>query len=239
MLFSPAKVRTLMLATVLTSLAAIAAPQAHASQSKPSLGIAVRAGTLGGGLEFDVGLDRAFGMRIGYSAFNFNHSLSTSEVNYRGSIHLSNVTALFDWHPFRGGFHLTAGAVGENTHLDVTAQPYSGVYTLNGNTYSTSQLGHLYGQAKFANSTAPYIGIGWGNPVGMNSRLHLLLDIGAIYTGYPRVTLNAVCGTADPAGSPVCDAIQSDAAVEQQNLSAKLHKTQWYPVINLGLSVRF
>lgn len=219
-------------------LACLAAP-APSPAATPDVALAVRAGTLGAGLDLDLGLSPAFGMRVGFAGFNIDHSLSTSDVDYSGRLKLRTVTGLLDWYVFRGAFHLTAGVAGNDTKLDVVGQPSQGSYTINGTTYSSSQLGSLSGRLQFGNSAAPYVGFGWGNPAGEGSRLHFLLDVGAIYGGTPSVSLTAQCGPAAPPGSPVCNQIQSNVLTEQQKLSHKADILRWYPVLSLGIAVRF
>jgi len=219
-------------------LASLAAP-ATSSAAAADAAVAVRAGTLGAGLDLDLGLSPSFGLRVGFAGFNINHSLSTSDVDYDGRLKLRTVTGLLDWYVFQGAFHLTAGVAGNGTKLDVVGQPSQGSYTINGTTYSSSQLGSLSGQLKFGNSAAPYVGFGWGNPAGEGSRLHFLLDLGAIYGGTPSVSLSAQCGPAAPAGSAVCNEIQSNVLTEEQKLSHKADILRWYPVVSLGIAVRF
>lgn len=219
-------------------LAGLAGPAPSAAQT-PDVALAVRAGTPGVGLDLDLGLSPSFGMRIGFAGFNINHSIDTPDVNYEGRLKLRTVTGLLDWYVFRGGFHLTAGVAGNGTKLDVVGEPSQGSYTVNGTTYSSSQLGSLTGELKFGNSVSPYVGFGWGNPAGESSRLHFLLDVGAIYGGTPSVSLTAQCGPAAPPGSPLCNEIQSNAASEEQQLRDKATLLRWYPVVSLGIAVRF
>ena len=181
-------------------VACLAAPST-ASAADPDFAVAVRAGTPGVGLDLDLGLSPSFGMRVGFAAFNVNHTVNTSDVDYEGRLKLSTVTGLLDWYVFQGGFHLTAGVAGNGTKLDVVGQPSQGSYTINGTTYTSSQLGSLTGQLKFGNSVSPYVGLGWGNPAGENGRVHFLFDVGAIYGGTPTVSLTATCGPAAPSGS--------------------------------------
>jgi predicted nucleic acid-binding Zn ribbon protein len=220
------------------ALACLAAPAASLA-STPDFAIAVRAGTPGVGLDLDLGLSPAFGVRVGFSGLDINHDIDTSDVDYDGRLKLAMVTGLLDWYVFSGGFHLTAGVAGNDTKLDVTGQPSQGTYTINGHTYSSSQLGSLTGQLKFGNSVSPYIGFGWGNPAGEDSRIHFLFDVGAIYGGTPSVNLSAQCGPAAPAGSPVCSEAQSDLTSEEAKLRHKADILQWYPMVSLGIGVRF
>jgi hypothetical protein len=227
-----------LIGAVALTLACLATPAASLASS-PDFAVAVRAGTPGVGLDLDLGLTPAFGVRVGFSGFDINHSVDTSDVDYAGRLKLATVTGLLDWYAFNGSFHLSAGVAGNDTKLDVTGQPSQGSYTINGHTYSSSQLGSLTGQLKFGNSVSPYVGFGWGNPAGEDSRIHFLLDVGAIYGGTPSVNLNAQCGPAAPAGSPVCSEAQSDLASEEAKLRHKADILQWYPMVSLGIGVRF
>lgn len=220
------------------ALACLAAPATSLAASA-DLALAVRAGTPGLGLDLDLGLSPSFGMRVGFSGFNINHDIDTSDVDYDGRLKLRTVTGLLDWYLFSGSFHLTAGVAGNDTKLDVVGQPNQGTYTINGTTYSSSQLGSLTGQLKFGNSVSPYVGFGWGNPAGEDGRIHLLLDVGAVYGGTPGVTLTAQCGPAAPSGSAVCNQAQSDVASEAAKLRHKADILQWYPMVSLGIGVRF
>lgn len=226
------------IAAAALALACLAAPAASPAAT-PDWAVAVRAGTLGAGLDLDLGLSPSFGMRVGFAGFNINHNVDTTDVDYNGRLQLRTVTGLLDWYVLDGGFHLTAGVAGNDTKLNVVGQPGQGTYTIDGNTYTSSQLGSLRGQLKFGNSVSPYVGFGWGNPAGENSRVHFLFDVGAIYGGTPGVTLTAQCGPAAPAGSPVCNQAQSDVASEEAKLRHKADILQWYPVVSLGIGVRF
>jgi hypothetical protein len=218
-------------------LVCLAAPVARGAT--PDLALALRAGTPGVGLDLDLGLSSSFGLRVGFAGFNINHSLDTSDVNYDGRLKLRTVTGLLDWYVFRGGFHLTAGIAGNDTKLDVVGRPSQGSYSINGVTYSSSQLGSLSGELKFGNSVSPYVGLGWGNPAGQSGRVHFLFDVGAIYGGTPSVALTANCGPAAPPGSSLCDQIQGNVATEEKKLRDKADILRWYPVVSLGVAVRF
>ena len=219
-------------------LAFLTAPGA-APAATPDFAMAVRAGTLGAGLDLDLGLSPSFGLRVGFSGFNINHNIDTSDVNYVGRLKLQTVTGLLDWYVLGGGFHLTAGVAGNGTRLDVVGEPSRGTYTIDGRTYSSTQVGSLNGELKFGNSAAPYLGLGWGNPAGEDGRIHFLFDVGAIYGGTPSVSLTAQCGPAAPPGSAICAQAQNDVAFEEDKLRGKADFLRWYPVVSLGIGVRF
>lgn len=222
-------------------LAGLAAPAVSSADTADSadFAVALRGGTPGVGLDFDLGITPAFGLRVGFAGFNISRTIDTSDVNYDGRLKLRTVTGLLDWYVFEGGFHLTAGVAGNDTKLDVIGEPSQGSYTINGTTYSSSQLGSLDGQLKFGNSVSPYVGLGWGNPAGKDGRFHFLFDVGAIYGGTPTVSLSAHCGPAAPPGSALCNEIQSNVATEEQKLVSKADILRWYPMVSLGIAVRF
>lgn len=200
--------------------------------------IGLRAGTVGTGLEFDVG-NRDFAGRFGYSFLNYDYTLDDTDIRYDTKLKINNASALFDWYVAKGGFHLSLGGMGGGVKLGTTGRPSGGSYELNGHIYPSSQVGSITGRIKFGNSFAPYLGLGWGNPVGTSGRVRFLFDVGAIYGGTPSVSLNVTCGPAAPQGSSACTRLKQDALVEERDLRDDVGLVKWYPVINFGVSYRF
>ena len=202
--------------------------------------LALRAGTPGIGLDLDVGLLDRLSVRVGYSAFTYNRTIDDTDVTYDGKLKLSVPTALFDWYVFNGAFHLTVGGAINGTKVDAVGRPKAnGQYDIGDGTYTSAQVGSVKGKFKFGNSVAPYVGIGWGNPVDKEGRFTFLFDMGAIYGGKPDISLDVQCGTAAPQGSALCNQLQQDAAVEKQKLEDDVKELKWFPVLNLGFAVRF
>lgn len=87
-------------------------------------------GAPGLGLDFDVGMSERFSARVGYSGYSISRPVNASDATYAGTLKLSMLSSLVDWYAFKGGFHLTAGIVGNGTKIDVTGRPAAGgVYT--------------------------------------------------------------------------------------------------------------
>lgn len=212
---------------------------AYASTASADTAVAVRAGTLGIGLDLDFGLTEKLNLRVGYSAFSHDDEIEDSDVLYDGEIKLSNAQALLDWHVFGGGFRLSFGAVGLGTKIDVVGRPTGGTYEIGDDVFTADQVGSLRGEVEYSNSIAPYIGIGWGNPVDKGGRFTFLFDIGAVYGGSPKVKLTAQCGTAAPAGSAVCNQLQQAVRDEEAELEDEGAVAKWWPVLSLGVAVRF
>lgn len=198
---------------------------------------ALRVGTFGYGLDFDVGITETLNLRLGYNGFNLSRTIDDTDVRYDGKLKISSASAIIDWHAFHGGFHLSLGAVSKGPKIDVTGTPTGGTYEINDHTYTAAQVGSLSGTVKMGDSIAPYIGIGWGNTVDKGNRFTFLFDLGVIHTGSPKATLNVTCGAGVPTN--VCDQIRSDVAAEKVDLENEVDSYKWYPVVALGVGIRF
>jgi hypothetical protein len=202
------------------------------------IGVGVRLGTLGIGADVDFAVTDRLSARVGFSGLDINRTINNTNVTYDGKLDLSNPDAILDWYAFGGGFRVSLGAVVSATKIEVTGRPGAvGTFTLNGNQYNSSQITSLNGELKFGNSVAPYVGIGFGNPVSLVHHFTFLFDIGAIYGGTPNVTLNGVCAVSAP--SAVCAQLATDVAAERQTLQDKVTLFKWYPVISTGFAYRF
>jgi hypothetical protein len=213
--------------------AAFASLPAHAE-----MGIGLRAGTFGFGVDFDLSLVEKLNLRIGYNGLSYGKDISDTDVNYEGDLKIGSVSGLLDWHVMDGSFRLSAGVVGSGPKIEVVGTPSgTNTYQIGNGTYTAAQVGSLRGEIEFGNSAAPYIGVGWGNVLSANRRFSLLVDVGVIYGGEPDVTLTAQCGTALPAIT--CSQLQADVQREIQELKDETNDVKWYPVISLGLGIRF
>ncbi len=217
---------TLMLAGLLTMSAAQAA----------DVGLSATLGSLGAGLQLAVPVQQDLNVRVGFNAYNYTYSGSTTEVNYDFKLKLQTIDALLDWYPGSGSFRLTAGFVHNGNKITSVATPnVGGSYTVNGNTYSAASAGVINGDITFR-SAAPYLGIGWGNAVGRDNTWGFTSDLGVIAQGTPNSTLtNSGC----TATLQLCAQLSSDLAVENASLEQKMNNFKIYPVINFGLYYHF
>lgn len=85
-----------------------------------------------------------------------------------------------DWHPFSGGFRVSAGYAWSDISLDVKSV---GNYTFNG----VTATGTATGRIKYDN--APYVSIGWGNHASSKGGLFFNTELGMMFTGKPTVDL--------------------------------------------------
>jgi hypothetical protein len=213
---SPHSLRWLALSGLLVAGAAAA----------DGFGLGVKAGTLGAGVEGTFGLSPHFNLRAGVNSYSLSQDEALSGIRYDGKLDLSSIALLLDWHPFAGTFRLSAGLMQNRNAMHLTTTPTSN-QTIGGNTYTPAEIGTLSGDVTFKKSV-PYAGVGWGN-AARYGRFGFNFEVGALFQGSPKVSLNASGGAVS----------QADLASEAQNAEADLHKFKIYPVISLGFSLRF
>ena len=201
--------------------------------SRSGKGITGKIGTLGYGAELNFGLSDSIGARIGLNAYTYKYNDNSNQVNYDFKLQLQTVSALADWYPFSGSFRASGGLLYNNNKVSMTALPASGTtYTINGVSYTTTQISSLQGEMTF-NKVAPYLGIGWGNPVAKDKGWGLVTDVGVLLQGKPKTSLTATC----PGGcSP---SIQYNVAAENTRVENDLSNFKFWPVASIGISYQW
>jgi hypothetical protein len=197
-----------------------------------------KAGTLGYGGGVGINLTDSIRLRGEYTAASFSPSdIDTDDVTYDPDLDLKSGGLMLDWHPFHGTFRLTAGLLANGNELKVNGEPTSGsTYTINGQTYTASQIGTLKGKVDF-NSTAPYLGIGWGDALDKNGHFTFMADIGVMFQGSGNVKLQASCGSA--VTPTQCAQIGANVAAEEKDLEDEISDYKYWPVLSVGLGYRF
>jgi len=191
-----------------------------AAGSAQAAGVGLRAGTIGVGADVAFDLAPTLSARLGYSAGNVNHDVTTN-ITYHGKLKLSNLNTFLDFAPLGPFFRITGGFIFNDNKFDVQSDP------VNGATIS--------GTVKPEKSAAPYLGIGYGRVSGTG--VNFYADLGVMFQGTPQATLTANCGAF--AGTPQCTNAQNNIAAEQARLEDKLKNAKYYPVLNIGLTIGF
>lgn len=193
--------------------------------------VSFKVSTLGGGVEAEKTFTDATGGRVGVNYFTGEYSATIDNIDYDVDLNLMTVSAILNWHPFKGDFRISGGVMYNDNHIDITAEP-SVSYDIGDTTYQANQVGTLEGKVKF-NEIVPYIGIGWDTSFGKRNRFGILVDLGVIYQGSPDVELTAT----GPFASN--QAFKDDIQAEEDKLQDDLDQYEYYPVIGIGLSYRF
>ena len=201
-----------------------------APAARADVGVHLKGGTLGAGVELTKSFGERFSLGLGFNAYDYKTTGEASDIDYDFKLELQSIALLAHFHPFRGSFRLSAGALHNKNELNLTGRPSSdATYDFDGTTYTAEDVGTLTGVLTFG-KTSPYVGIGWGNRPG--SRLGVSFDIGALYQGSPKLALNATGALGNPA-------LASDLEQERRSAEEDLDKYEWYPVVSLGVYFRF
>lgn len=200
------------------------------------VGVTANLGTTGFGAHFSVPVQPSLNARFGVNALHYSYDDSADDLDYDFKLKLQTVDALLDWFPAGGVFRLTAGVVYNGNKIDARAKPNAiDSYTINGRTYSTTDVGTLNGKIDFR-KVAPYLGIGWGNAIAKDKGWGFSADLGVLLQGSPKVKLsNSDCRL----GTAQCDQLAADIAAEQANLKDDTDSFRAYPVIRVGVSYKF
>jgi len=203
-------------------LIAVTAPAAVAE-----VGLGVKGGTLGVGVEGTFALAGGLNLRAGVNNYTYGYSDSASDINYDIDLDLESYALVLDWHPFSGTFKLTAGLFSNKNRAAMRATP-TGTVTIGGTPYPAATVGTLRGHVDFK-KTAPYAGLGWGNAAGKTRGFGFSAELGVLFQGAPDVTLTS----SNPAVP------QSDLDAEARDIEKDLDDLKAYPVISLGFSFQF
>ena len=220
-----------------TKFSALAGALLVTGAAQALVGITADIGTTGAGFHVVVPMETYLNGRFGANYFTHDFNKSSNLVDYAIKGKLQTVDILFDWYVREGSaFHLTGGLVYNGNRFNATAHANQlGKFTLNGNTYSTADVGILSGNIDYRKA-APYLGIGWGNALKSNSGWSFNTDLGAYFQGNPNVKLGS---TGCSAGKAVCDVVIKDVEIERLRLQDDVSSFKVYPVLRASLNYRF
>jgi hypothetical protein len=223
--------RGLLIATTIGLLPAVDAGAVEpAAGADRRLFIGPNVSTLGIGGEVGYRLNDYVTLRGGGNAFGYEYDDEIDGVDYDIDLGLASAGLTLDVHPFRGGFHLSAGVRWNGNDADLDGRAADPV-TIDGTTYAPDEIGRLTGEAEFA-SVAPYLGLGYTFAL-LDGRLSLALDAGVYYQGDPDVDLEA---TGPAASDP---AVQAELEEQREEVEDALEYLQFYPVATIALRYHF
>lgn len=211
---------------------------AHAERTSgmlPDVGVSAKAGTAGLGVDFIAAINDNFKVRAGYSTYEYNTNHTEEDIDYDAKLRLAGFSLLADYHPWAGGFRVTAGGYSPKHRISGVAK-YSGAastVTVNGRDYSSSDLQNLNLDAKWK-GFRPYLGLGYDGFNKTKAGLFFTADVGVIFSGSPSVNLNANCVNA-----ALCELAAADIAAEERKLRDDINGAKYLPVVQVGIGYRF
>lgn len=194
------------------------------------MAVGVKVGTLGVGAELTTNVVPMFiNARVLLSGLNYDQTINDTSVTYDAKLKLFSLGAMADVYPFAGKFRLTGGLFYNGNKLTMVGVPAAASYTFNGTTYVAGAGSSVTATVDF-NKVAPYVGIGFGDPVSSGSPIGINVDLGVLYQGQAKTSLTTV-------GIPGVAA--ADIAAEKQKLDDALNNMKFYPVASIGVTFRF
>lgn len=191
-------------------------------------GLAFKAGSTGLGAELTVGLADSLNLRLGAGGLGYNYARSISGIDYDAHLSLSSGSAALDWHPSGGAFRLSGGLLIQGNKATGLAVP-RGVVTIGDSTYPANAVGDITAEVDFPRSVAPFATLGFGNGA-RGGRLFFSLEVGAAFSGSPAVTVSA---------SRATPGLQADLESEARQVEDDLSWLKTYPIVALGIGIRF
>ena len=212
------------------------AESASVPVSNVTNGIAIKAGTLGIGIDLSHKLNDTFSMRINVNGLRYNGYKRTIQgVDTTTDLKLFTAGVLLDYYPFDdSGFRLSGGVYYNGNKVTTHTGKITGDVTLNGNTYNNSTIDSIDGTLSF-NTINPYIGVGYSNEI--TDGLSLVYDAGFMYHGKPQFasTVHYASGVSTATKANV----ESDKKKYVDDVNSKISKLQVYPVVMIGFAYRF
>lgn len=214
------------------TVATVATVLLWVSTAAAQLAITPKIGTLGYGADITIGLSNKVNLRAGYAVGEYEPKIET-DIEYDGQLDLANGSLLLDIHPGENPFRFSVGTVINNS--DATARSTEQTTIIvNGVPYRVADVGTLVGTMTF-DDYAPYLGIGYGNAV-RGGRVSFAFDLGAAYFGEAEVDLQAFPNDPD---QPLPPGFEADLQAEEADLQQEVSDYKIYPVIQIGIAIRF
>lgn len=218
-----------------------------ANAAKPELALGGSLGMMGVGADVFMKFNDRVNGRLSGRFGSLDADGEEDGIDYNGTLDLSTFGALFDFHPWAtSSFRVTGGVYSNSNKLDLEATSPDNA-EIGDVTYNITD-GKVNSNVSFE-STAPYLGIGWGNPFKAGSRWTFMTDIGILFQGSPEARISAQ-GNAEVAGAPgtgftigdgsaADDMFQDELEKEEANLNDELEDFDMLPVVSVGVSYRF
>lgn len=193
--------------------------------------VSAKTSTLGLGGEFTTAVRSNINARVGINALDIDFDdQEIEDVEFDLGIDLSSYSVLVDWYAFNSSFRISGGIISMDNEVDLEARPTEDIEI--GDVYYTpAEVGTLYGSIE-SDEVAPYIGIGWGNPLTHKRRWGFTCDFGVAFTDSPDVTLAARGGTEPPG-------FDEELAKLKGDIEDFFDKFKLYPVIAVSFFYRF
>ncbi|MES2129971.1 MAG: hypothetical protein V4463_22070 [Pseudomonadota bacterium] len=207
-----------------------------AGAAQADVAVTLDLGSTGAGAHLVVPMEKTLNGRFGVNYYRHTFSDTANAIDYDVTARLRTIDALFDWYVIdNSAFHVTAGVVHNGNRASAVAKPGASGYTINGKAYTAADVGTLTGTLDYQKA-APYLGIGWGNPLANLRKWGFTADLGAFYQGKANSTLVSIGCTTSKA---LCTQLVSDVAAENAKFNETVRSFRVYPVARVAATFAF
>ena len=212
------------------------AGKAVSSNQNPEITIGVDAGIWGYGGTVNWRFADHFGIRAGGHYAEYSQSQTIKGIDYSATARMQSETVGLDVYPWADtSFRITLGALYNQNELTATASPVSGNITIAGQTFSSSDVGHLNLKIR-QQPVDPYLAVG-GNLFYFDDSHQWAFtgELGVVYVGDAKVNLDRSKRVA----TPVDDQINDRIAKEKKQIEGYANWSKFWPIASIGVSYTF
>lgn len=214
--------RIIKVAGLLLTVAALGVGEAQAQ----GVAIGARAGTLGLGGEAAIGLGSRLALRGGVGVIPYKPTLTFSDIDFEVDPPSPLMTIGLDLY-LTPGLRLMGGVLLGADQIDVAGET-EGSVQIGDRTYT--DVASLKGSVISKNTTAPFVGIGFGRHIA--SGLGLTLDLGVASRGESTVSFEA---TGAATSRPEFQAeLEKERAQAEEDINDRSY-TKLFPILSLGI----
>lgn len=199
-------------------------------------GAAVKAGTLGLGLEarWDPPIPW-FDLRIGANSYDYSDKAGYAGVDYDATLALDSYYLTTNFKFPASPFRLTLGAFSNGNEVQLTSEGTGGLnFAIGGVSFQEADVGTLESVVSFS-STSPYLGVGFD--FELFGKAGLNLDFGVLWQGEPTVTLEA--SGLDSAPAQIQTALGQALEIERAELEDEMSSLKAWPVVSIAFVYNF
>lgn len=173
-----------------------------------------------------------FAVRAGINTYTYGVDLDEGNVRYDGDLKMKSAELLADWHPFGGGFHVSAGLLYNDNTIEASARGVGGTFTVNDVVYNGANARANFKARLDGNKVSPYVGVGYTVKPKSWGGFQLYANAGVIHQDIK--TSLSVSGIDDPTGT-----LNADVKAARKKLQDEADKYNLYPVVNVGVGYTF
>ncbi len=187
-------------------------------------------GTTGIGVEGTFFLTDWLNFRVTGNYLSMSYKTTSGRIDYEYDYTSVGTLFLLDFYPgFFRSFRVSAGLTMKDTEVSIRGES-RGNLVIGGNNFTPAQLGRLRGKASY-DTFAPYIGVGFGNPVHPDSLVTFFMDFGLLFQGYSlRLSSD---------GTAPNQVKEAGLRELRSDITDKLDWLKIYPVITAGIAYHF